>query len=53
VEGRFNRSLNHVVIAKVRKMTDGMQESLVEGATGSESGPGWWTAGEEVFGMEG
>lgn len=36
-----------------RKMTDGMQESLVEGATGSESGPGWWTETAEVFRMEG
>ncbi|KAK1920978.1 rhamnose mutarotase [Papiliotrema laurentii] len=35
------------------KMTDGMQESFVPGATGSESGPGWWTTAEEVFRMEG
>lgn len=35
------------------KMTDGMQESYVPGATGSESGPGWWTNCEEVFRMEG
>ncbi|WVQ79158.1 hypothetical protein IAT38_001254 [Cryptococcus sp. DSM 104549] len=34
-------------------MTDGMQESFVEGATGSESGPGWWVNAEEVFRMEG
>lgn len=34
-------------------MTDGMQESFVPGATGSESGPGWWTDCEEVFRMEG
>jgi L-rhamnose mutarotase len=35
------------------KMTDGMQESYVPGATGSESGPDWWTNCEEVFRMEG
>ena len=34
------------------QMTDGMQESLVEGATGSESGPGWWMDTEEVFRLE-
>ncbi|RPA97997.1 DUF718 domain protein [Choiromyces venosus 120613-1] len=37
---------------KVREwweMTDGMQESFVEGAVGSVSGPGWWTVLEEVF----
>lgn len=46
------------VIAKAheltrRQMTDGMQESFVPGAKGSESGPGWWTEAEEVFRMEG
>ena len=30
-------------------MTDSMQESPVEGATGSKSGPGWWGQTEEVF----
>ena len=31
-------------------MTDGMQESMVPGATGSEAGePGWWKDVEEVF----
>jgi hypothetical protein len=35
------------------QMTDGMQESYVPGATGSASGPGWWTNCEEVFRMEG
>jgi hypothetical protein len=35
------------------QMTDGMQESYVPDATGSESGPGWWTNCEEVFRMEG
>ena len=40
---------------KVREwwaMTDGMQESLVPGATGSKDGP-WWADCEEVFRMEG
>lgn len=32
------------------KMTDGWQESLVEGAKDSESGePSWWQPLEEVF----
>lgn len=30
-----------------------MQESFVDGAIGSEEGPGWWTDTEEVFRMEG
>jgi len=30
-------------------MTDGMQESLVEGSTGSTDPKGWWTPLEEVF----
>ena len=32
------------------KMTDGFQESLVPGATGSAAGePSWWKPVEEVF----
>jgi L-rhamnose mutarotase len=31
------------------RMTDGMQESPVEGAVGSKDGPGWWGSTEEVF----
>ncbi|EPS36175.1 hypothetical protein H072_10255 [Dactylellina haptotyla CBS 200.50] len=31
------------------RMTDKMQESPVEGAVGSASGPGWWGQTEEVF----
>lgn len=34
------------------QMTDRMQESPVEGAVGSASGPGWWGQTEEVFYME-
>ncbi|KAK0224996.1 hypothetical protein EDD85DRAFT_958724 [Armillaria nabsnona] len=34
-------------------MTDGMQESLVEGATGSGKDIPWWVDTEEVFGFEG
>ena len=33
-------------------MTDGMQESPVEGAQGSAKGPGWWGQTEEVFYVE-
>ena len=35
------------------QLTDGMQESFIPGAEGSASGPGWWSATEEVFRMEG
>ncbi|ORX36331.1 rhamnose mutarotase [Kockovaella imperatae] len=35
------------------KMTDGMQESFIPGATGSEDPKGWWSGAEEVFRMEG
>lgn len=31
------------------QVTDGMQQSLIAGATGSASGPGWWKTLEEVF----
>jgi L-rhamnose mutarotase len=34
------------------RMTDGMQESPVEGAIGSKDGPGWWGQTEEVFYVE-
>ncbi|KAK0442847.1 rhamnose mutarotase [Armillaria borealis] len=34
-------------------MTDGMQESLVEGATGSGKDIPWWADTEEVFRFEG
>ncbi|CBY00566.1 hypothetical protein IAQ61_011487 [Plenodomus lingam] len=34
------------------RMTDGMQESPVEGAMGSKDGPGWWGQTEEVFYLE-
>ncbi|EED22245.1 DUF718 domain protein [Talaromyces stipitatus ATCC 10500] len=34
------------------QMTDRMQESPVEGAVGSASGPSWWGNTEEVFYME-
>ncbi|KAL7275381.1 hypothetical protein RUND412_001659 [Rhizina undulata] len=31
------------------EMTDGMQESPIEGAVGSKDGPGWWKVLDEVF----
>lgn len=34
-------------------VTDPLQTSFVEGATGSASGPGWWQNAEEVFRFEG
>ncbi|KAK5118510.1 hypothetical protein LTR62_003025 [Meristemomyces frigidus] len=33
-------------------MTDGMQESFVEGSTGSGDARGWWKGLEEVFRLE-
>ncbi|KAF8913445.1 rhamnose mutarotase [Mucidula mucida] len=35
------------------KMTDGMQESFVDGATGSGGETPWWANVEEVFRFEG
>lgn len=35
------------------EMTDGMQESLVEGATSSGGKTGWWLDLKEVFRFEG
>ena len=34
------------------ELTDGMQESFIEGSTGSEDDKGWWMDAEEVFRME-
>ncbi|CAK1363803.1 hypothetical protein CB0940_04195 [Cercospora beticola] len=34
------------------RMTDGMQETLVEGAKGSTDPKGWWQPLEEVFRVE-
>jgi len=34
------------------EMTDGMQETLVEGSTGSTDPKGWWRPLEEVFRCE-
>lgn len=34
------------------EMTDGMQESFVEGSTGSLDPRGWWRGLEEVFRLE-
>ena len=34
------------------EMTDGMQETLVEGSTGSTDKKGWWRGLEEVFRCE-
>jgi L-rhamnose mutarotase len=34
------------------RMTDGMQQSPVDGAVGSKDGPGWWGVMEEVFHVE-
>jgi len=34
------------------QLTDGMQESLIPGAVGSATGPGWWKPLEEVFRLD-
>ncbi|KAK9378062.1 rhamnose mutarotase [Kockiozyma suomiensis] len=43
------RSSNHEPTKKWWQLTDGMQQSLVEGSTGSTDPRGWWTPLEEVF----
>ncbi|CAI6333198.1 unnamed protein product [Periconia digitata] len=48
----MKRMADNSVVREWWAMTDGMQESPVEGATGSHGGPGWWGVTEEVFYME-
>ncbi|KAH8661857.1 hypothetical protein BX600DRAFT_512757 [Xylariales sp. PMI_506] len=48
--GDMERMRENPKVREWWKMTDGYQESLVPGATSSESGePGWWKELEEVF----
>ncbi|POR32546.1 L-rhamnose mutarotase [Tolypocladium paradoxum] len=48
--GDMQRMAENPRVRQWWKMTDGFQESLVDGATSSESGePGWWRSMEEVF----
>ncbi|GJN67514.1 hypothetical protein PLIIFM63780_004957 [Purpureocillium lilacinum] len=48
--GDMQRMAENPKVREWWKMTDAMQESLVEGATSSEAGePGWWRPMEEVF----
>jgi L-rhamnose mutarotase len=56
VGGKFDEDMKRMAenpkVQEWWRMTDGMQESPVEGATGSKSGPGWWGQTEEVFYVE-
>lgn len=47
-EGDMKRMAEDEEMRRWWKLTDGMQESLNEGATGSEAG-GWWREMREVF----
>lgn len=48
--GDMQRMAENPKVREWWKMTDGFQESLVEGATSSEAGePSWWKPMEEVF----
>jgi len=49
-EGDMERMAENGKVKEWWKMTDGWQDSLVEGATSSEAGtPPWWKGLEEVF----
>lgn len=49
-EGDMEKMRDNAKVREWWKMTDGFQESLVPGATGSEAGePSWWRPVEEVF----
>lgn len=48
--GDMERMAENTKVREWWKITDAMQESLVEGAVSSEHGaPGWWKPVEEVF----
>ena len=47
--GDMERMRENPKVQEWWKMTDGFQESLVEGATGSAEGEPWWKSLEEVF----
>lgn len=48
----MERMRNNSKVVRWWNMTDGMQESLVEGSTGSTDERGWWLPLEEVFRCE-
>ena len=45
----MKRRSENATVREWWSMTDAMQESSVEGAVGSATGPGWWEAMEEAF----
>ncbi|KAM0718710.1 hypothetical protein Q7P37_005781 [Cladosporium fusiforme] len=51
-KGDMDRMAANPEVRRWWEMTDGMQESLVEGSTGSLDPRGWWTGLEEVFRLE-
>lgn len=51
-EADMQRMSENAEVRRWWEMTDGMQESFVEGSTGSLDPRGWWTGLEEVFRLE-
>lgn len=51
-EGDMEKMSANEEVRKWWAMTDGMQESFVEGSTGSTDEKGWWRPLEEVFRFE-
>jgi L-rhamnose mutarotase len=51
-EADMARMRENPEVRKWWEMTDGMQESLVEGSGGSTDPKGWWRELEEVFRVE-
>jgi L-rhamnose mutarotase len=51
-DGDMEKMRANVEVQKWWKMTDGMQETLVEGSTGSTDPIGWWKPLDEVFRVE-
>ncbi|EMC93466.1 hypothetical protein BAUCODRAFT_125325 [Baudoinia panamericana UAMH 10762] len=45
----MNKMKANAEVQRWWQMTDGMQESLVDGSTGSMDPKGWWRGVEEVF----
>lgn len=51
-EGDMRKMGENEEVRKWWAMTDGMQETLVDGSTGSTDPKGWWRPLEEVFRLE-
>ncbi|PSK42068.1 L-rhamnose mutarotase-like protein [Elsinoe australis] len=51
-EGDMAKSRENPNLQKWWKITDGMQQTLVEGSTGSTDEKGWWVPLPELFRLE-